>query len=163
MMIPLLGRVGILSLSVGLAVPTPPAIFGPCDAFYEALRAVPHVSLALGTGAFISIWDGEKYDGCEVEFETNDSVRAGTAAPDFFADPGTDLYNAGWRMLVDIGADGAGSGIHGIQREAVLCIVRWEQPAYIDDDGKLVVSETLRMWIQCRDLPEPVRRSVTYD
>lgn len=149
MIIPPLGPIGLLSLPLWLGAANPQGIIGPCDVFYNSLQAVPHVSLTVEEGGFTSIWDGERYDGCEVEFETNDSTRAGIAAPDFLADPGTDLYSVGWRMRVDIGADGAGSGIHAIQREAVLCIIRREQAAYIDDNGELVQSKTLRMWVQC--------------
>ena len=151
-MISRLGRIGLLSLSVSLVAAEPHAVLDPCDAFYQDLLVVPHVSLTVAADGFTSIWDGESYAGCEIEFKTNDSIRSGVAAPSFFADPGTALYDDGWRMRVDIGADGAGSGVHGIQRDAVLCIIRWEQAAYIDDDGTFVESETLRMWIQCREM-----------
>jgi len=148
---------------LSLVAAKPATLAGQCLVFYEALQAVPHVSLTIATDGFTSIWDGETYDGCEVEFETNDSTRVGTAVSNFFADPGTRLHGDGWRMRVDIGADGAGSGVHGVEREAVLCIVRWEQPAYIDDDGEFAESDTLRMWIQCTDvvrgpLRDPVAR-----
>ena len=54
-------------------------------------------------------------------------------------------------MSNGIGADGAGSGIYGIERGSDLCVIRWEQAAYLDDNGEFVQSETFRMWIQCRD------------
>lgn len=122
----------------------------PCDFFYQALEPVPRVSLTRNAGSFQWIWDDEEYEGCQIEFESNDSTLAGAAVPDFFAEPGSDVYREGWRMSQGIGADGAGSGIHGIERGTVRCLIRWEQPAYIDDDGEMIVSETLRMWIQCR-------------
>ncbi len=122
-----------------------------CDEFYDALAAVPHVSLTRSFGSFESIWDAKIYDGCEIEFETNDSIRAGADVPIFFADSGTEMYGAGWRMSREIGADGAGSGIHGIEKGSVVCIIRWEQPAYIDDDGEFVESDTRRQWVQCRE------------
>lgn len=142
---------GLLSLVACVAAAPPEGSDDPCDHFYDALAAVPHVALTRSAGPFESIWDRETYEGCEVAFETNDSIRAGSVAPDLFADPGTSMYLAGWRMSDGIGADGAGSGIHGVERGSVLCVIRWEQPAYIDDDGSFVESGTLNMWIQCRD------------
>ncbi|MDH3271746.1 MAG: hypothetical protein OEN56_10455 [Gemmatimonadota bacterium] len=121
---------------------------GPCDSFVESLARVPHVSLTTRTGRFESQWDGRSYDGCEVEFETHDSLSAGSI-PDLFATPDSELYGEGWRMSDGVGADGAGSGIHGIERGDDVCVIRWEQPAYIDDDGEFVQSDRFRMWIQC--------------
>ena len=149
-------HLGLTGLCIAAAAPT--AVVGQCRLFYEALEGVPHTSLTIGTDGFTSIWDGETYDGCEVAFETNDSVRSGIAVPSFFADTGTRLHADGWRMRIDIGADGAGSGIHAIQREAVLCVVRWEQPAYIDDEGQFVQSDTLNIRIQCRNAEAQLRR-----
>jgi hypothetical protein len=59
------------------------------------------------------------------------------------------MYRDGWRTIPEIVADGAGSGIHGIQRGPTRCIIRWEQPTYIDDLGRLVESESFTMSIQC--------------
>lgn len=122
----------------------------PCSEFYEALEAVPHVALEQRIGSVESTWDGDVFEGCEVAFETNDSALAGADTPDFVPDPDTGLYRAGWRSIPEIGADGAGSGIHGIRRGLTECLVRWDQPAFIDDDGSLVESDTLTMLIQCR-------------
>jgi hypothetical protein len=124
----------------------------PCDEFYDALAEVPHESLRTALGTFESLWDGGIHEGCEVEFQTNDSLRSGVSLPDFVPFADTEMYVAGWRMVNEIGADGPGSGIYGIRRESSLCVVRWEQPAYIDDDGDIVQSDTLRMWVQCRDM-----------
>ena len=123
-----------------------------CDELYEILVVVPHVSMTRHSGPLESIWDRETIQGCEIAFETNDSIRNGAVVPTLLADPGTEMYRAGWRMIPEIGADGAGSGIHGIRRGRARCVVRWEQAAYIDDDGTFVESDTLTMLIQCTAL-----------
>ena len=123
----------------------------PCDELRALLEPVPHEALTQTVGLFESTWNGETRDGCVIGFETSDSTRNGVQAPDFFPDEGTELHRAGWRMAPGILADGAGSGVHGIERGATLCVVRWDQPAYLDDDGEFVFSDTLTILIQCTD------------
>jgi hypothetical protein len=103
------------------------------------------------TGSFVSIWDGTEYSGCEIEFETNDALRAGGPIPDFDAIQDSEMQRLGWRVAQGVGADGPGSGVYGIERDSVLCVVRWAQPAHIDDDGEIVQSETFNMTVQCRE------------
>jgi len=122
----------------------------PCGELYGVLEDVPHVSLARRAGQIDPIWSGEPAPDCQIEFETNDSTLNGATVPIFLAEPGSDEYRAGWRLIPEIIADGAGSGIHGIQRAPLRCVIRWEQPAYIADDGTFVESDTLTMLIQCR-------------
>ena len=66
---------------------------------------------------------------------------------------GSEMHALGWRMSYGIGADGPGSGIFGIERDAVRCLVRWEQPAWIDDEGEFQQSDVFSMTIQCREVP----------
>jgi hypothetical protein len=122
-----------------------------CEHFFTALEDVPHVVLSVTTGDFVSIWDNAEYSGCEIEFETNDALRAGTPIPDFDAIQDSEMHRLGWRIAQEIRADGPGSGFFGLEKESVLCVVRWAQPAHIDDDGEIVQSETFSMKIQCRD------------
>ena len=121
-----------------------------CEPFFLALKAVPHDKLSHSDGEHLSLWDQKKYAGCEVQFVSHDDLLAGQQAPDFDALKGSEMYRRGWRMNNSIGADGPGSGIFGIEKEAVLCLVSHAQPSYIDDDGTFVQSETLSMTIQCR-------------
>ena len=123
----------------------------PCELFFTALENVPNVVLSMSDGAFVSTWDGTEYRGCEVDFETNDSLSADVSIPSFDAIQDSEMYRLGWRMSEGIGADGPGSGVFGIERESVLCVVRWAQPAYLFDDGEIVQSETFSMKVQCRD------------
>ncbi len=123
----------------------------PCEPFFTALESVPHVALSMSAGPFVSTWDEMEYRGCEVDFETNDSLSAGVPVPSFDAIEDSDMYRLGWRMSHGITADGPGSGVFGIERESVLCVVRWAQPAYLFDDGEIVQSETFNMKVQCRE------------
>ncbi len=123
-----------------------------CEPFSTSLEAVPHVALSVNTGEFVSAWDRMRYRGCEIDFETNDSLRAGVPVPDFEAVEGSEMYRLGWRMSEAIGADGAGTGIFGIERETVSCVIRRAQPSYVDDNGEVVQAETLSMKVQCRGM-----------
>jgi hypothetical protein len=135
---------------LGACAQTEPA--SPCEPFFTALENVPYVVLSMSTGAFVSTWDGMEYSGCEIDFETNDSLSAGVSIPSFDAIQDSEMYRLGWRMSHGITADGPGSGVFGIERESVLCVVRWAQPAYIDDDEEFVQSETFSMKVQCREV-----------
>lgn len=123
----------------------------PCDWFFSRLEVVPHTVLSLETeGVFVSLWGGEEFDGCELMFESNDSLLGDAEVPDFDAYPGSEMVGLGWETTEGIRADGPGSGIFGIESEDARCIVRWSQPAYIDDDGIFVQSDIFSMTIQCR-------------
>lgn len=121
-----------------------------CEPFSALLVAVPRTSFVTRTGEFESTWDGSRRFGCEIQFETSDSLRQGKAMPAFEAEEGSAMYDLGWRMSDGILADGPGSGVFGIETESAQCIVRWHQPAFIDEDGQFVQAEMLRLTIQCR-------------
>lgn len=124
----------------------------PCEWFSSRLEAVPHTILSLkADDLFVSLWGKEEFTGCELRFETNDSLLGEVAVPDFDAYPGSEMAESGWKLTGGIRADGPGSGIYGIENEAAICVVRWSQPAFIDDDGTFVQSDTFSMTIQCRD------------
>lgn len=141
----LLAVAGLPALT-GFAAPQP----DPCEEIGSILEAVPHRSLARRSGSLEWIWDGSAAEGCQIDFETTDSSLAGVPAPDLIAAPGTMLFESGWRMIPELIADGAGSGIHVIRRDTVTCLVSWEQPAYLEDDGTFVRSDTLTIVVQCR-------------
>lgn len=122
----------------------------PCGYFLKALRAVPHEKLIRTDGAMQSLWDGETVSGCEVLFVTNDRLRSGSAVPGFDALEGTELYRMGWRTNPSLVADGPGSGIYGIENDAALCLISHDQPAELDETGKIIQSETLTLAVQCR-------------
>jgi len=122
-----------------------------CSYFFDALHKVPYESLSHRQGEMTSTWDGKRFQGCEVKFVTNDTLRTGKAVPRFEAFPDEELYRLGWRMAPSIGADGPGSGIFAVEKGLVLCLIRWSQPAYLADSGEIIQSDTLEMTIQCRN------------
>jgi hypothetical protein len=121
-----------------------------CGYFFSALRPVPHDKLSRSEGAYKSLWDGKKYTGCEIQFVTNDKLLSGRRVPDFDPVKDSEMYRTGWRMNNSFVADGPGTGVFGVEKESVLCLVRHEQPAYLDDYGNIIQSETLRITVQCR-------------
>jgi hypothetical protein len=46
-------------------------------------------------------------------------------------------------------ADGPGSGIYGIRKGSTVCVIRWEQPTYVDDAGSIIQSNVLTVEAQC--------------
>ena len=121
-----------------------------CGWFRETLEPIPHQSLSLDSGAHDSIHDGRTYTGCTVRFETNDSLRSDRQMPNLDALEGSELYRLGWRADNSIGADGPGTSLFAIRRTPWLCVVRESQPAYLDDSGEIIRSETLQITVQCR-------------
>jgi hypothetical protein len=124
----------------------------PCEYFYAALEAVPHDTLTASAGEGVWLWHDQGFVGCQVRFVTNDSLSAGYEVPGFDALEGSEMYRLGWRFAPEVGADGPGSGIFGIQRDSVECLVRWNQEAFIDDNGEFWQSDVLEMTIQCREV-----------
>jgi hypothetical protein len=122
----------------------------PCERFFRALEAVPHDTLVRSSGEIVWLWDDTATRGCEVEFAVHDSTRGMVSVPEFDALNGSEMHVLGWRMSPGIGADGPGSGIFGIEKDSIRCLVQWAQPAWIDDDGEFQQSEWLSMTIQCR-------------
>ena len=122
-----------------------------CAYFFDTLQTVPHELLSRRQGEYESTWDGKPYQGCEVKFVTNDTLRSGKGVPSFEAFPDSELYRLGWRIAPSIGADGPGSGIFAVEKGHVLCVIRWAQPAYLADSGDIVQSDTVKMTIQCQD------------
>ena len=121
-----------------------------CEYFFSVLRPVPHAELTRREGSYKSLWDGKKYTGCEVKFVANDKLLAGRSIPDFDPIEGSEMYRMGWRMNPSFLADGPGTGVIGVEKEFALCLVRHEQPAYLDARGSIIQSETLRITVQCR-------------
>ena len=120
-----------------------------CGHVYRTLEDVPHLELTRSAGALRSLWDGTEREGCAVVFVTNERVLDGRGVPDFSAAEGAGLYRMGWRANDSYRADGPGTSPAGVERGAVRCLVRRDQPAHLDDQGDIVQSDTLRIEVQC--------------
>ena len=121
-----------------------------CAYFLSVLSPVPHDQLTRTDGPHKSLWDGNKYTGCEIKFVTNDKLLSGRRVPNFEATEDSEMYRRGWRMNNSFVADGPGTGVYGVEKESILCIVSHEQPAYLDNHGNIIQSETLSITVQCR-------------
>jgi hypothetical protein len=122
-----------------------------CEYFFQALKDIPHTALSRSEGEHTFLWDGKtKYSGCEIRFVTNNTLLFGRQVPAFYATPETDLFRLGWGMNHSMVADGPGSGIFGIEKGSVLCLISRSQPAYLDEKtNEIVQDDTLRLHIQC--------------
>lgn len=121
-----------------------------CVFLFRILEAAPHRALSLEPGTHVSLYDGESYTGCQIDFEAVASELPAEDERLLSVGPGTDLYNRGWRLDNTIAADGPGTSLFAIRNETSLCVVDEAQPAYLDDDGEIVASDTLSITIQCR-------------
>jgi len=125
----------------------------PCGDFFHALKALPNESLIHSIGEDESLWDGAKHAGCEVRLVTNNNlIDNDRPLPNFNAQPDSELYRQGWRANNSYTADGPGSSVYGIEKGDTLCIVRENQPAHLEEHGKIVQSETLMITVQCRKM-----------
>jgi len=120
-----------------------------CAPFFQALLQVPHESLVRHDGLFTSQWSQHCVEGCLLVMDTDQARLGSQSLADLSADPGTPLYQDGWRNNPSLSADGAGTGVVGLEREGALCLVFTEQPSFIDDNGKLVQSETVKVRVEC--------------
>ena len=118
-----------------------------CTQFHQKLSELPHINLKLHTNGFVSIFDGNQLDGCEVVYESNESLVSG--------DRGHDLYiefvNAkGWKQNNKYGADGPGSSSVGIENDGYRCLINWFQHSWLDDrTNEIKQSDQIKMVIQC--------------
>lgn len=125
----------------------------PCDLFRSMLQPIPHVRL-VERPAFVSMWDRVERTGCELVFETRETlVPLGVPIPDFIPRRGMDLFSRGWRLNPRYQADGPGSSLHAIRHGATLCVVHYSQPAHLESHGEIVQSDTITITVQCVDEP----------
>ena len=140
---------GFCSLLAGI---TPNLLFAQPDPrkyFFDILQGRPHDTLSMSNGPYVSVWNGKESSGCEINFGTDKTLPLEENVSTFVALPGTEMYRLGWRMDNSILADGPGSGVFGIEKDAMRCIVGWAQPAYLAEAGEIVQGNKLSMTIQC--------------
>lgn len=149
----------ILILFIGAVYAVPhhgqdPSENNGCRYFADRLDSVPHHKLEIKTGPYRSFRDNRTYNGCKLTFITSDSLlnRFEYTMPRFQAFDGTELYRMGWRINDNYSADGPGTGVHGIEKDTTLCLILYEKPAYLDDNGEIRSSESITLSIECREM-----------
>lgn len=120
-----------------------------CEPFFQALLQVPHSSLERRDGPFTSQWSRQCVDGCLVVMKTDHARLDDQLLTDLSGDPGTPLYQNGWRSNPSLTADGAGTGMVGLEKDGVLCLVFTEQPAFVAGDGGFVQSQSILVRVEC--------------
>jgi hypothetical protein len=130
-----------------------------CKMFYVSLKTVPHYELVVNTGLLRSPSDGRKSRGCEVVFKSNEQLMRGLELPTFEPAEGSVLYRAGWRIDEKYRADGAGSGSYGIVKDAVLCLIHWDQHSWVNEKTREIEqSGLINMTVQCVGLEAEGRK-----
>ena len=123
-----------------------------CNQFHQKLSEMPHNQLSLNTDNFVSIFDGKQLDGCEVVYESNESLVSGDSVHNLYI---KFVKAEGWKQNNKSGADGPGSSLVGIEKDTHRCLISWSQHAWLDDKtNEVKQSDLIKMVIQCSSLVE---------
>ena len=115
--------------------------------FYDKLSELPHTQLTVNTNGFVSLWDGQQSDGCEVVFGTDESMVSGKVAHQKFE---SFINLSGWSLNEKLMADGPGSSTVGIENDGTRCLVKWSQPSWVDEKaGEIKQSDKIKIVVQC--------------
>jgi hypothetical protein len=118
-----------------------------CHQFYNELSKLPHTRLTEATNGFVSMLDGKSLRGCEVIYESNESMIPGKIVYQKFQSF-TNLH--GWSINKNLMADGPGSSTVVIENNQNRCILNWSQPAWIDEkSNEYRQSENIKLVVQC--------------
>ena len=118
-----------------------------CLQFYNELLKLPHTRLTQISNGFVSLWDGKSLKGCELIFESNESIVSGEVVYLKFQS----FTNwQGWYINENLTADGPGSSTIGIENNQNKCILHWSQHSWIDEkSNEYRQSEQIKLIIQC--------------
>ena len=118
-----------------------------CLQFYNELLKLPHTRLTQISNGFVSLWNGKSLKGCEIIFESNESIVSGEVVYLKFQS----FTNwQGWTINENLSADGPGSSTIGIENNQNKCILHWSQHSWIDEkSNEYRQSEKIKMIIQC--------------
>ena len=126
------------------------SVFGKdtaCSNFFEKLSELPHTKLALNKNGFSSLWDGKKMSGCEIIYESDESIVAGKKVYSVFQ---SFIHAKGWVINNKLAADGPGSSTVGIESDKNKCCIHWSQHAWIEEETiGPQKSNHIEMIIQC--------------
>jgi hypothetical protein len=118
-----------------------------CSYFYKKLSQLPHSKLISNNGEFKSVQDGKILNGCEVIYESNVSLVAGSKVFELFESL---KQTPGWVLNNDLVADGPGSSSMGIENETHRCLINWQQFSWIDEETQQYEqSSDIKMIVQC--------------
>ena len=118
-----------------------------CSYFYNSLSKLPYTKLIKNTHNFRSLWNGQAIQGCEVVYESQESLVSGSRVYDQFE---RFIHTPGWFMNNNLVADGPGSSTVGIENENNRCLINWSQHTWIDEKtGEHRQSSQIKMIVQC--------------
>ena len=120
----------------------------PCLRFYDELSKQPYSNLELDSDGFVSIWDGKSMNGCEITFETNESLVSGSIVRQKFD---SFINRQGWSINPKLMADGPGSSTVGIEDDQNRCIISWSQHAWIDENSDHQQTNEIMLIVQCSE------------
>lgn len=119
----------------------------PCQQFYSELLKLPHTRLTETTNGFVSLLDGKSLKGCEVIFESNESIVSGEIVYKKFQ---SFTNRQGWTINENLMADGPGSSTVVIENNQNRCILNWSQHSWIDEQSnEYRQSENIKLIVQC--------------
>ena len=120
-----------------------------CRPFYEALAGVPHESIFQRDGMYNSRYFETGATGCFLVMNTSEDRLGGQPMPDLTGEPGTPMYESGWRVNLKYVADGPGTSVVGLEKDVALCLVMTRHPRYINDDGQIVPTAFINVRVEC--------------
>lgn len=120
----------------------------PCLHFYNDLSKLPHSDLTLSDDGFVSIWDGKSMNGCEITFETNESLVPGKIVRQKFD---SFINWRDWSTNPKLMADGPGSSTVGIENDQYRCMINCSQHSWIDQNSEHQRNNEIKLIIQCSE------------
>ncbi|MGA7875772.1 MAG: hypothetical protein WCA08_08920 [Desulfoferrobacter sp.] len=135
-------------LLLSLMPPVPVSGQTLCAQFQRMLAPLNHIRNETAAASFE--FNGKRYQGCKVIFETKWALIGRDQDPQemFYPSQNNELYLAGWRTDDRFSADGPGSTFYVIRNGNTFCTVSWNFVAYVDD-GKIVEGDQVTCQIEC--------------
>jgi hypothetical protein len=119
----------------------------PCTQFYNELLKFPHTRLTQTSNGFVSLLDEKSLKGCEIIFESNESIVSGGVVYLKFQ---TFTNRKGWYINENLSADGPGSSTAVIENNQNKCLIHWSQHSWIDEkSNEYRHSEQIKLIVQC--------------
>ena len=108
---------------------------------------MPHTRLTETSNGFVSLLDGKSLKGCEVIFESDESIVSGEVV---FLKFQSFTNWQDWSINENLSADGPGSSTIVIENNQDKCILHWSQHSWIDEkSNEYRQSENIKLIVQC--------------